>query len=74
MPEATVDEDHLFSTTKHDVRSPGKIFRMQSEAMTSGVKQLPDDHLRSGVPATDATHHGTSFSAWRWFATSDRSR
>ena len=57
VPETTVDEQHNFSTWHYYVGLAGKIFVVQSVAITPGVQSFSYCELRLGILAPDTGHH-----------------
>lgn len=56
VPKATVDEDHLSTTGKDDVRAPLQLLAVQAIAETVGPEPSADNHLRLGVLSFNQGH------------------
>jgi hypothetical protein len=58
MPKAAMNEDHLFSAWKDDIRPQifGQYPQVQSIAVPQGKQLLPDDHFRLCVATPNGTH------------------
>lgn len=56
MPKAPIDDDHLTSAAKDDVRLTRQIRGVQPVSVALGVQQSPHDHLGLRVLAPDTRH------------------
>jgi hypothetical protein len=45
VPEASMNENHLLSGAKHDIRFSRKIFGMQAEAIATMMEELAQANL-----------------------------
>jgi len=55
-----MDKDHSAMPWQNEVRSPGKIPPMQSEAVPEAVDDSPDDHFRLRIAPADRGHVSTA--------------
>ena len=65
VPEATMDEDHLPSTTEHDIWPSRQVPGMKPVPVAEPVKNSANGHFRFRIPSPDARHQGASLRA-RW--------
>jgi hypothetical protein len=56
MPEATVNENDLFSGREHKVRPTGQALVVQKVAVAKAMQEAADDQFRRSVLRADAGH------------------
>jgi hypothetical protein len=57
MPETALDQNDGPFTRQHDVRRPGQLSVVQSEAQAARVESTSEGYFRTRVFAPDACHH-----------------
>jgi hypothetical protein len=63
MPEAAMDENHLFTRTKNEVRSARQTRSMQPKSKSHAMYQAPHFHLDLGMLRAHSRHLTTAL--WR---------
>lgn len=59
VPKTSVDEDHLASAGKGQIRAAGQIFAMEPIAVPHAVRQTAHDHFQARILALDRLHDAT---------------
>jgi len=62
VPETSVNEDHLLSAKKNQIRCARQTTDMQSVAASQGKNQLANKHFRLRILGPDTAHSFTSLS------------
>lgn len=60
MPPASVNENNLPPTRKHEIRRARKLAAMEAESVAERVAKAAHQHFWLGVRVADATHHVAS--------------
>jgi hypothetical protein len=56
MPEAAMDEDHLFPGPENEIGIAGQISCMKAITVAHAMDKMPYDHLWSSIGVSDARH------------------
>lgn len=62
VPETSVDEDNFLEPLEYQVRFPGQIGLVETEAISQPVGDLPYSQLGFGVLVSNQGHSAATFS------------